>query len=162
MRTVRDVVGGARHQDLARQRETHEARRDRLDEAFDLGLLGAAADVVGAVVPDDDVTDVDADARGEFGLLLRAEFAEFALVIECVGDRLDRPLEHEQETVGLVDLAATVLLHERARETIVLADEVGRPLVTEAFDECGRIDEVAEDERAQHRRRAAGHAVDPR
>ena len=120
--TVRDVVRGARHQDLARQGETHQARGDGFDEALDFGAFGATLDVIGRVVPDDDVAHMDADARGEVDLLLRTELAEFALVGERVGDRLDRPLEHDQETIGLVDLLATVTLDQVSRELVVLAE----------------------------------------
>ena len=68
LRTVRELVGDAGKQDLPRQRELHQARGDRLDEAFDLERLGALGDVFGRVVPGDDVAEMDADARAQLRL----------------------------------------------------------------------------------------------
>jgi hypothetical protein len=148
----------ARQQDLIGQRELHQPRRDRLDQAFDLDQLGALGDVVRRVVPRDHVADVHADARGERGLLVGGELLEAALIIEREGDRLDRAVEHHQEAVGLVDFAAVVGLQQRARQAVVFAKELGGTLVAQAFDQSGGIDEVAQHERAQqrHGRRVGG------
>ncbi|MBA8887370.1 hypothetical protein FHW12_001584 [Dokdonella fugitiva] len=94
---------------------------------------------------------MDAHARGEHAAFRRVELAQSALVIDRERDRLHRPLEHEQEAVGLVDLATAVQRQQRAREAVVLAEQLGGVLVTESLGQCGRIDEVAEHERAQQR-----------
>ncbi len=94
---------------------------------------------------------MDADARAQRDLLLGAERREPALIRECERDGLYRPLEQEHEAVGLVDLAAAVIEHERAREFVVAANELRRALIAEPLDERGRVDEIGEHERAQHR-----------
>jgi hypothetical protein len=78
------------------------------------------------------------------------------LVIQRERGGLDGTLEQQQEAVGLVDLAALVLFHQRAREAIVLADDVGGALVAHALDQRGGIGDVADHQRAQLRR---GHAA---
>ena len=97
---------------------------------------------------------MDADARGERGALVRVESFQAALVIERERDSLDRAIEHDQEAVGLVDLATAMRPQQGARETVVLAEEFGRTLVAEPLYQRGRIDEIAQHERAQQRHRS--------
>ena len=118
-------VRNAGKQDLVRQGELHQARGDRLDQALDLDRLGALGDIVGRVVPGQDVADVDADPRRERRAFLQPEFAQGAQVGQRERDGLHRALEHQQEAVGLVDFATAVGRHQRARAPVVLAQQFG-------------------------------------
>ena len=125
LRAVCELIRNSGQKDLARQRELHQARGGRLDQAFDFERLGAFGNIFGRVVPCDDVADMDADARAQLRRARRVvERAQAALVRERECDRLDRAIEHHHEAVGLVDLAAAVLVRERAREAIVPAEKL--------------------------------------
>ena len=144
-------VGDIRKQDLPGQSQVHQARGYRLDQALDLNRLGAVGNVLAAVVPDHDVADMNANASREAGFLCCVELAQTALIIKREGNRLHRALEHHQETVGLVDLAAAVAINQGARQAIMLANQFGRFAITKALDQGGRINQIAEHQRPQHR-----------
>jgi hypothetical protein len=138
-------------QDLARQGQVHQARGDRLDQAFDLGRLGSLGHVLGIVVPHHHITDMDTDPRRQARRFRRVELAQPALVVQREGNRLHRALEHHHEAVGLVDLAASVAVCQGARQAIVLADQFRRQQIPEAFDQCRGINQVTKQQCPQHR-----------
>jgi hypothetical protein len=95
---------------------------------------------------------MDADPRAQVHLGGQVvELAQASLVGKRERDRRDRAVEHHQKPIGLVDLAAAVLVHQSARETIVFAEKLGSVKIAEAFDERGGVREIAKHERAQQR-----------
>ena len=155
-----EVVGNVRQQDLAGQGKTHQPGRDGLDQPFDLNRFGALGNVVSAVVPDHDIADMDADARCKLRLFDRIELAQAALVVERKGNRLHRTAKHHHEAVGLVDLLTAMALGKAACEPVMLADQLRRRDIADAFDQAGRVDQVAEQQGPQERTgRAVGFRI---
>ncbi len=151
-----EVEGAAGQQRLSAAGERHEPRRDRLGQSFDLDRLGTLGDLLGRVLAQEDFADVDADARLEEHPFIGGEPGQRWMVGEREGDRVDRPLEEQQESVGLVDLAPLVALEQAAGEPIVPRGELGRALVSQAFDEQRRVDQVGDDEGLEGRRPGGG------
>lgn len=155
--TMGDAVGDAGQQDLSRQRQAHETGSERLDQTLDFQRLGALGDIFRRVLPDHDIADMDAGTCRQLDSLAFGEFLECALVSECEGHGLDRPLEHGQKTVGLVDLQPVVLANQIAHPPVVPADDLCRLMIAQAFDQCRRFGQIADHERAQQRLRGVGH-----
>ena len=147
------VLRHARHQDLARQGESHQACRHRLREALELERLRAGQHVAGRVRPHHHVADVHADARLQRQSVLAADVEQAALVAQREIERLDRSLEDRQHAVGLVDQLAVAQRHQLPQHHVVALQQRRRALVAEPFDHRGGVDDVAQQHRAQHRRR---------
>ena len=153
LRTIGERVGNAGQQNLVRQRELHQARGDRLDQAFDFDALGALRDVFGRVVEGEDVADMDADACGDHVAIVLGDFFQPTHVSQRESDRLHRTIEHEQEAVGLVDFLTRVRVQQGTRHAVVLAEQFRGALIAKALDQRCGIDQIAEHEGAQQRHR---------
>ena len=64
---------------------------------------------------------------------------------------LRRAIEQQQESVGLVDLAAVVTFDHVAGEPVVAAQQFRRALVAQALHQGGGVGEIAQDQGAQYR-----------
>ena len=156
-------------QNLPGLRQSHEARRNRLRQAFDFDRLRTLGDVGRRVVPDDNLAEVDAHPRGQGLLRLVGERAKFALVVERKRDRVRRSFEEDKEAIRFVDLTPAVTLHNGPRHAIVAADELSGGLVAQVLDERRRVHQVAQNQCTQecsgliaarriwHRRPFGGH-----
>ena len=129
----------------------HQSRGDRFGQAFHFDGLGAERHVFAFVFPQDDIADMDADARLQRQEFHLAQLTQQTLIVDGEGHGLDRPVEQQQEAVGFVDLAAFVALEQIAREAIELLREFGAFAITELFDQRGAVDQIAHDDGAQHR-----------
>jgi len=83
-------------------------------------------------------------------LLFAAE--QLRLVGKSEAHRLDRPLEEQQESVTLVDLAAAVGSQQVTRNAVVACHQIGRGCIAQALDELGARDQVAQQQRADRGR----------
>jgi hypothetical protein len=99
---------------------------------------------------------VDADPRSQGRADLGAELAQAGLIREGEADGLDGPLEQQQEAVALVDLAALEEGQQVPRDAVVARQQLGCGDIADALDEAGARDEVAQQQRADRRARAAG------
>ena len=164
LRAMRQCIGNVGQQDLTRKGQGHQARGDRFDQSLDLDRLGSAGDIFGAVFPHHHVADMDPDPRRQIHRFGGIELAQGTLIVQRKGSRLHRPLEHQEETVGLVDLAACVAVHQGARQAIMLADQFRRRQIAQSFHQCGGFHQITNQQGTQLRTnrgarlRVLGHA----
>ena len=145
-RPPRQVEGAAADQGLATAGHRHEPRRHRLGQALDLDRLGAAGHVLGWVVGQVDLAQVDADPAGELDAGLGEEIAQALVEGEGEEHRVQGPLEEHQEAVGLVDLEAVTRRKQVAGESVVMLEDLGRTSVAEALHQGRAADQVADQE----------------
>jgi hypothetical protein len=136
------LAGRCREQRLAAASDRHDARGDRLGNAFDLERLGAAGDVVGGVLAQDRRADMQADAGGD----ARRQRRQSAMVGKREGDGVAGALEEDQHAVGLVDLPALAGGEEVACEPVVGGPDLGHGAVAVLLGEPGAVDDVGQQE----------------
>jgi hypothetical protein len=146
-----ELACNRRHQNLTRQRQRHQPRRDRLGQALDIDRFGSRRDLFRAVFPQHHLADMDTDAGGELGALQLRQFLQAPLVLERKPDCLHRPLEQQQKSVSLVDLAPTMPAQQVARQAIMPAHQLSRALVAQPVDQCRAVRQVEQQQRAQRR-----------
>ena len=67
------------------------------------------------------------------------------LVVQREGHGLDRPLEQQQESIGLVDFLAAVAAQQITRLAIQSMHEIGSTAIAELFGQCRAFDQIAGD-----------------
>ena len=117
--TMGKSMGGCRHQDLPRHRQAHEARCNRLGKSLNLDGLGTARDVIGGITPHHHFAHMDSDARADGLAITLGQSSQLALIVQCKRSCLHRALEHQQETVGLVDLLAAMLVDQPSGQAVM-------------------------------------------
>ncbi len=145
-----EVEGALGEEGLATSGRRHQAGGDRLGQPLDLERLGAAGDILGRVGAEEHLAEVDADPGGEGDAVADLERGQGAVVGERVVDGVDRPLEQQQEAVGLVDLEAGVVVEEVAGEAVMGAEDGKGALVAQPFDQRRAGDQVAHQERFEN------------
>ena len=151
----REVESCAREQDAPVAGKRHDARRNRLGQSLHLQRLRAARHILGRVLAKHDFAQVNADPRGHCRTERGAELAQLGLIGDRETNRLDRPLEQQQEAIALVDLPAVERGQEVTREAVVARQQIGSGRIAEALDESRAGDEVAQQERADRGVRGA-------
>ncbi|MNK82232.1 hypothetical protein D3C87_1019980 [compost metagenome] len=139
--------GHRRHQDLPRPGQGHQPGCHRLGQALDLQRLGAHPDRLGAVLPGQHFTHVQAGAGAQHDATFLAQPLQPALVVQRETQRVDRAFEQQEQAVGAVDLVPVPLLLQCQHQAVVLLEQLGRGRVTDAFDQDQRIAQVGEQQR---------------
>jgi hypothetical protein len=101
---------------------------------------------------------MNADTRTQYLLRLLAHLAQRAVIRKGERNRLDRPLEKNQESIGLVYLATATSMQQIPRIAIVTTDQVGGRRIAHSFDQSRRIGDIADQQRAHTRRLRAGRS----
>ncbi|HRQ66264.1 MAG TPA: hypothetical protein PKZ76_15615 [Xanthomonadaceae bacterium] len=144
-------LGDAGEQDLTGPREIHQARRDRLGQAFDLDPARTLAYIFDRVIPDHHVADMNADPAGQRQSDALSGRAQGTLIVEGEGDRMDGSFEQREKALGLVRLEAAVATEQFAYQMIVFAHQVGGVGLIDATAK-GFDRKIAEHQGAQLRR----------
>ena len=135
-------LGG--QQRLPTMGDGHDSGRCRLGQAVHLQRLGAASDIVGAVLPQDDRPDMQAGACLQGG----RHRGQCTVVGHGVLDCLVRLLEQQQHPVGLVDLAPVPGGQQVARDAVMRGPDLGHCRVADLFRQLGAVDHIGQEEGA--------------
>lgn len=85
-------------------------------------------------------------------LVLAAQLAQAAHVVQREAESVDRPLEDQQQAIAAVDQAAAPALLQVQHDAVMGAEQLRRRVVADALHQAGRIDQVGQ-QQGPHLRR---------
>ena len=144
----REVVRCAGEQDASVARKRHDTRCNRFGQSLDLQRLCPARHIVWRVFAKHDFAEVNTDPRGHSRIERGAKLAQLGLIGERETNRLDGPLEQQEEAIALVDFSAVESRQEVTCEAVVTRQQIGSGRVPDALDELRAGDEIAQQQRA--------------